>query len=220
MFTLTTGQGRINQLGGLFINGRPLPRASRIRIIELAQLGVRPCEISRQLRVSHGCVSKILNKFQETGSIEPGAIRKTEHREVNSEIEKKIDTYLRENPDIFSWEIRDRLLMEKTCTKATVPPVRVISQVLKSKSFASKQGCDDKRQTRRKNCDRRIDSEEDECTSPRLAGAFSISSLLDITGNERLRGMTANDMKEEKEGKMISYIMEMLTTSTSIRYRP
>lgn len=66
--------GEVNQLGGVFVNGRPLPNAIRVRIVELAQMGVRPCDISRQLRVSHGCVSKILARYHETGSILPGAI--------------------------------------------------------------------------------------------------------------------------------------------------
>ena len=107
---ILAGQGRVNQLGGVFINGRPLPNHIRLKIVELAAAGVRPCVISRQLRVSHGCVSKILNRYQETGSIRPGVIGGSKPKVTNDDIEKKIDDYRRENPNIFSWEIRDKLI--------------------------------------------------------------------------------------------------------------
>lgn len=105
-----TGQGRMNQLGGVFINGRPLPNHIRLKIVEMAAAGVRPCVISRQLRVSHGCVSKILNRYQETGSIRPGVIGGSKPRVATPEIEARIEEMKRDNPAIFSWEIREKLV--------------------------------------------------------------------------------------------------------------
>ncbi|XP_069367777.1 paired box protein Pax-3a isoform X2 [Paralichthys olivaceus] len=93
------GQGRVNQLGGVFINGRPLPNHIRHKIVEMAHHGVRPCVISRQLRVSHGCVSKILCRYQETGSIRPGAIGGSKPKQTAApEVDKKIEDYKSENP--------------------------------------------------------------------------------------------------------------------------
>lgn len=109
-FLFVAGQGRVNQLGGVFINGRPLPNHIRLKIVEMAAAGVRPCVISRQLRVSHGCVSKILNRYQETGSIRPGVIGGSKPRVATPEVESKIEDMKRQNPGMFSWEIREKLI--------------------------------------------------------------------------------------------------------------
>lgn len=97
----------------MFINGRPLPNHIRLKIVEMAATGIRPCVISRHLRVSHGCVSKILNRYQETGSIRPGVIGGSKPRVATPEVEARIEDLKRDNPGIFSWEIRDKLIKVK-----------------------------------------------------------------------------------------------------------
>ena len=129
------GQGRVNQLGGVFINGRPLPNHIRLKIIEMAAAGVRPCVISRQLRVSHGCVSKILNRYQETGSIKPGVVGGSKPKVDSDQIEAKVKEYQTKNPGIFSWEIKDKLVEDGLCTEETVPSISSISRLLKGQGL-------------------------------------------------------------------------------------
>ncbi|XP_044117526.1 paired box protein Pax-8 isoform X3 [Neovison vison] len=132
--SIRSGHGGLNQLGGAFVNGRPLPEVVRQRIVDLAHQGVRPCDISRQLRVSHGCVSKILgSRYYETGSIRPGVIGGSKPKVATPKVVEKIGDYKRQNPTMFAWEIRDRLLAEGVCDNDTVPSVSSINRIIRTK---------------------------------------------------------------------------------------
>lgn len=73
--------------------------------------------------MSNGCVSKILGRYYETGSIRPRAIGGSKPRVATSDVVAKIAQYKRECPSIFAWEIRDRLLSEGACNNDNVPSV-------------------------------------------------------------------------------------------------
>ncbi|EOA97301.1 Paired box protein Pax-2-A, partial [Anas platyrhynchos] len=107
------GHGGVNQLGGVFVNGRPLPDVVRQRIVELAHQGVRPCDISRQLR--------------------PGVIGGSKPKVATPKVVDKIAEYKRQNPTMFAWEIRDRLLAEGICDNDTVPSVSSINRIIRTK---------------------------------------------------------------------------------------
>ena len=65
---------RINQFGGKYQNGKALPMRVRRQIVHMAHSGMKPSQISQDLKVSHGCVSKILSRFKTHRSIKPGSL--------------------------------------------------------------------------------------------------------------------------------------------------
>ncbi|XP_013409957.1 uncharacterized protein LOC106173386 [Lingula anatina] len=133
-----SGGKNINQYGRIFTNGRPLPDHLRVQILQLALQGTRPCEISRQLQVSHGCVSKILNRFRRTGSINPGQIGGSKPKVTTPDVVNKVKDYKMENPQMFAWEIRQRLLGEGICNEKSVPSISSINRIIRDKSLVQK----------------------------------------------------------------------------------
>lgn len=126
------------------MNGRPLPDHIRQKIVHLSENGARPCDISRMLQVSNGCVSKILGRWFETGTVKPRAIGGSKPRVATPEVVHKIAMFKREHPSIFAWEIRDKLLAEQICDSEGVPSVST-ERYMRDERNASKRAKRDSR---------------------------------------------------------------------------
>ncbi|XP_052826656.1 probable serine/threonine-protein kinase nek3 isoform X3 [Octopus bimaculoides] len=137
-----SGGRNINQYGREFTNGRPLPDHLRVQILQLALQGVRPCEISRQLQVSHGCVSKILNRYRKTGSINPGQIGGSKPKVTTPDVVNKVRQYKNENPQMFAWEIRQKLLEDQVCTEKNIPSISSINRIIRDKAILHRRSLD------------------------------------------------------------------------------
>lgn len=61
--------------------------------------------------------TKTISLPPPTPSLPPPPLKQV----ATPDVEKKIEEYKRENPGMFSWEIRDRLLKDGHCDRSTVP---------------------------------------------------------------------------------------------------
>lgn len=68
------------------------------------------------------------SRYYETGSIRPGVIGGSKPKVATPKVVEKIGDYKRQNPTMFAWEIRDRLLAEGVCDNDTVPSVSSINR--------------------------------------------------------------------------------------------
>ncbi|KAK5985197.1 Paired domain-containing protein [Trichostrongylus colubriformis] len=62
-----------NLYGRPYCPGRPLSMAERRQIIDLHMSGMKVNAISKALCISHGCVSKIISRYRQTGILSPAS---------------------------------------------------------------------------------------------------------------------------------------------------
>ncbi|XP_055853728.1 paired box protein Pax-3-A-like isoform X1 [Episyrphus balteatus] len=118
----------------LFPGGSPSPTTlsalvSQQRILELSRFGLRGYDIAQHMLTQQGAVSKLLGSLRP-----PGLIGGSKPKVATPTVVSKIEQYKRENPTIFAWEIRERLISEGVCTNATAPSVSSINRILRNRA--------------------------------------------------------------------------------------
>lgn len=91
------------------------------------------CEKIAPTDLSLSFILQIFVFIKETGSIRPGVIGGSKPRVASPEVEHRIEQYKRDNPGIFSWEIRDKLVKDGLCDRTTAPSVSAISRLLRGR---------------------------------------------------------------------------------------
>ena len=74
-------------------------------------------------------VTKVLSSMP-SGSRVPGMIRGSKPKVATPEVVAKIEGYKKDNPTIFTWEIRKKLILEGVCNNNTVPSMSKIKILL------------------------------------------------------------------------------------------
>ncbi|XP_020299973.1 paired box protein Pax-6-like [Pseudomyrmex gracilis] len=132
--SLIDGVNLQNCTAGPFASGNN-GSASRQRLIELSHgLGA--------LRHYNDLANHVLSLNQQGAVVTkllgtlrpPGLIGGSKPKVATPAVVAKIEQYKRENPTIFAWEIRERLISEGVCSNATAPSVSSINRILRNRA--------------------------------------------------------------------------------------
>uniref|UniRef100_A0A7I4Z2Y3 Paired domain-containing protein n=1 Tax=Haemonchus contortus TaxID=6289 RepID=A0A7I4Z2Y3_HAECO len=119
-----------NQLGRTYSPGLPLSMCEREEIVKLFQAGWKICDISKRLCVTHSCVSKILNRYRQTGSVRP---KDAKEGRTESPLVTAVRDYRTRLGMSRQGEIREQLIKDGICTRETAPSRSSINHILRTK---------------------------------------------------------------------------------------
>ncbi|XP_017475687.1 PREDICTED: paired box protein Pax-6-like isoform X1 [Rhagoletis zephyria] len=98
-------------------------------LLELSRFGLRGYDLAQHMLTQQGAVSKLLGTLRP-----PGLIGGSKPKVATPAVVSKIEQYKHDNPTIFAWEIRERLISEGVCTNATAPSVSSINRILRNRA--------------------------------------------------------------------------------------
>ena len=64
----------------------------------------------------------------------PGMVGGSKPKVATPPVVERIEGYKKENPTIFAWEIRERLIADGVCTPATAPSVSSINRIIRNRN--------------------------------------------------------------------------------------
>ncbi|XP_066990561.1 paired box protein Pax-6-like isoform X1 [Macrobrachium rosenbergii] len=103
--------------------------ASPLDLTRYSLPSLRQYELAQQMVSQQGAVSKLLGSLRP-----PGMIGGSKPKVATPQVVNKIEQYKRENPTIFAWEIREKLISESVCTNSTAPSVSSINRILRNRA--------------------------------------------------------------------------------------
>ncbi|XP_072165872.1 paired box protein Pax-6-like [Diadema setosum] len=111
------------------------PRDLRRRMVSMVPCSARACDLSREFFLPHAYASKLLaGRFYDPPATRSGAIGGSKPKVATPAVVAKIESLKRDNPTIFAWEIRDKLVADGVCTTSTVPSVSSINRILRNRA--------------------------------------------------------------------------------------
>nr|UEK51518.1 Pax-6-like 1 [Parasacculina yatsui] len=107
-----------------------ISQLSSSRLLEMSRYELQPYELARRMISQQTAVTKLLSNSLRP----PGVIGGSKPKVATPQVVNKIEQYKRENPTIFAWEIREKLVAEGVCTNSTAPSVSSINRILRNRA--------------------------------------------------------------------------------------
>ncbi|KAL7643991.1 UNVERIFIED_CONTAM: hypothetical protein RMT77_006004 [Armadillidium vulgare] len=98
-------------------------------LLRMTLPSVRQFDMSSSVSSNQGAINKLFGSLRP-----PGMIGGSKPKVATPQVVNKIETYKRENPTIFAWEIREKLIAENVCTNSTAPSVSSINRILRNRA--------------------------------------------------------------------------------------